>query len=301
MHQIGLPCHLGRAGLVDGRRAPTTSSAFVADPNVQIQESQGVHLRRPPGPAARPRGTAAPIGAVARSSAIAARARSRRSPSPRHATASQEAPDGRAKGFFTDATRLHRLQGLRGGVQAVEPAARGRPRFTGMSYDNTGAARRHHLAPRGLRRAGAASARGDGGADASFSWLMMTDVCKHCEHAGCLDACPTGRDRPHRVRLGRTPARRLQRLRLLRAGCPFGVIDRLGRRRPRLEVHALLRPARGGLKPACAKACPTDSIQFGARRAARAAPRAGRAAARARRDRGLPLRRDADASPAPAG
>ena len=25
-----------------------------------------------------------------------------------------------------------------------------------------------------------------------FRWLMMSDVCKHCTHAGCLDVCPTG-------------------------------------------------------------------------------------------------------------
>ena len=25
-----------------------------------------------------------------------------------------------------------------------------------------------------------------------FRWLMASDVCKHCTHAGCLDNCPTG-------------------------------------------------------------------------------------------------------------
>ena len=42
-------------------------------------------------------------------------------------------------GFFTDTTRLHRLQGLRGGLQGVERRC---PTdglvFTGHSYDNTG-------------------------------------------------------------------------------------------------------------------------------------------------------------------
>jgi len=23
-------------------------------------------------------------------------------------------------------------------------------------------------------------------------WLMMSDVCKHCHHAPCMEACPTG-------------------------------------------------------------------------------------------------------------
>ena len=31
-------------------------------------------------------------------------------------------------------------------------------------------------------------------------WLLMSDVCKHCVHAACLEVCPTGRDHPHRVR-----------------------------------------------------------------------------------------------------
>jgi hypothetical protein len=25
-----------------------------------------------------------------------------------------------------------------------------------------------------------------------LAWLLMSDVCKHCAEAGCLDACPTG-------------------------------------------------------------------------------------------------------------
>jgi Fe-S-cluster-containing dehydrogenase component len=23
-------------------------------------------------------------------------------------------------------------------------------------------------------------------------WLFLSDICKHCENAGCLEACPTG-------------------------------------------------------------------------------------------------------------
>ena len=33
-----------------------------------------------------------------------------------------------------------------------------------------------------------AAQSGDGG----IRWLMSSDVCKHCTHAGCLDVCPTG-------------------------------------------------------------------------------------------------------------
>ncbi|MET8530280.1 4Fe-4S dicluster domain-containing protein, partial [Micromonospora sp. NPDC005172] len=35
--------------------------------------------------------------------------------------------------------------------------------------------------------------RGTGvGERTDFRWLMMSDVCKHCTHAACLDVCPTG-------------------------------------------------------------------------------------------------------------
>ena len=100
---------------------------------------------------------------------------------------------------------------------------------------------------------------------------MSSDVCKHCTHAACLDVCPTGRDLPHRVRHRRRAGGRLQRLRLLRPRVPVrrdrparaAAPDAGARGRP-LEVHALLRPPReDGSTPACAKACPTESIQFG--------------------------------------
>jgi formate dehydrogenase iron-sulfur subunit len=29
-------------------------------------------------------------------------------------------------------------------------------------------------------------------ANGELQWLLMSDVCKHCAQAGCLDACPTG-------------------------------------------------------------------------------------------------------------
>ena len=82
--------------------------------------------------------------------------------------------------------------------------------------------------------------RGDA---SSFSWLMLSDVCKHCHRARHAWKLPDRGHHPHRIRHGLRAARRLQRLRLLRSACPFGVIE-AARRRPRLEVHALLRPAR---------------------------------------------------------
>src|SRR4029079_16411192 len=60
--------------------------------------------------------------------------------------------------------------------------------FTGMSYDNT-----VHLGAWTWRRVAFIEKPSVGDADGdTFSWLMMSDVCKHCETAACLDACPTG-------------------------------------------------------------------------------------------------------------
>ncbi len=109
--------------------------------------------------------------------------------------------------------------------------------LTGMSYDNTqalGASTWRHVAfvekprapddhrPRPARHgpARAPCERGDdqdASGDGGVRWLMSSDVCKHCTHAACLDVCPTGVAVPHRVRHRRRAARRLQRLRLLRA------------------------------------------------------------------------------------
>ncbi|GAA4306951.1 hypothetical protein GCM10023162_11080 [Klenkia terrae] len=69
-------------------------------------------------------------------------------------------------------------------------------------------------------------------ADREIRWLMSSDVCKHCTHAGCLDVCPTGA-------LFRTE----QRLRLLRAGLPVRRDRPAEGRRPGLQVHDVLRPA----------------------------------------------------------
>ena len=94
-------------------------------------------------------------------------------------------------------------------------------------------------------------------------WVFMSDVCKHCTNAGCLDACPTGA-------LIRTEHQTVVLQPDVCNGCgycvpscPFGVIDRDhidGRAGKCTLCYDRLSD---GLEPACAKACPTDSIQFG--------------------------------------
>ena len=103
---------------------------------------------------------------------------------------------------------------------------------------------------------------GDGGVDLD-RWVFMSDVCHHCTNAGCLDACPTGA-------LIRTEFESVIVQPDICNGCgycvpscPFGVIDRDPYDGRAAKCTLCYDRLEDGLEPACAKACPTDSIQFG--------------------------------------
>src|SRR5204862_37652 len=107
----------------------------------------------------------------------------------------------------------------------------------------------------------------------SRRWLMSSDVCKHCTHAACLDVCPTGA--LFRTEFGTVVVQEdvCNGCGYCVPACPFGVIDRRhlpdperfdGREDGRVWKCTLCYDRfKGGHEPACAKACPTDSIQFG--------------------------------------
>ena len=95
------------------------------------------------------------------------------------------------------------------------------------------------------------------------NWVFMSDVCKHCTNAGCLDACPTGA-------LIRTEFETVVLQPDVCNGCgycipscPFGVVDRVAEDGRAGKCTLCYDRLEDGLEPACAKACPTDSIQFG--------------------------------------
>src|SRR5947209_15051677 len=95
------------------------------------------------------------------------------------------------------------------------------------------------------------------------AWLMMSDVCKHCVHAPCLEVCPTGaiiRTEFDTVYI-QEPA--CNGCRDCVSACPFGVIHMSERSRVAQKCTFCYDRLSAGLPPACAQACPTGSIKFG--------------------------------------
>lgn len=130
--------------------------------------------------------------------------------------------------------------------------------WTGNSYDNTG-----ELSATSWRHVKfIEQLSDDGGADPG-RWLMMSDVCKHCVTAPCQQACPTGAIIHNEFGNVYIQPDICNGCAYCIAACPFGVITR-----STLDGHAhkctlCYDRQRDGLVPACAKACPTESIQFG--------------------------------------
>jgi formate dehydrogenase iron-sulfur subunit len=139
--------------------------------------------------------------------------------------------------------------------------------FTGFSYDNTVALGhstwRHvkfveHMAP------GLTPSNGDAGYRSNtFRWDFASDVCKHCEKAGCLEACPTGSIT--RTEFGGVYVQPdvCNGCGYCIVSCPFGVIDRRPDDGRAFKCTFCYDRQKAGLKPACATACPTESIVFG--------------------------------------
>jgi formate dehydrogenase iron-sulfur subunit len=119
--------------------------------------------------------------------------------------------------------------------------------------------------------AGPDAAGSDVAGDDSLRWLMSSDVCKHCTHAACLDVCPTGA--LFRTEFGTVVVQEdiCNGCGYCVPACPFGVLDKRDMSAADFDVPdgrvwkctLCYDRLKGGHEPACAKACPTDSIQFG--------------------------------------
>ena len=201
-------------------------------------------------------------------------------------------PQQAAMGFFTDTSLCIGCKACEVACKQWNQLPAAEMHWTGSSYDNTGELSaitwRHvqfieHI---GLRENGSnglasdidaqiAQARSAGlipfnppGTVLPFfnteRWLMRSDVCKHCANAPCLEACPTGA-------IIRTEFDTVYVQQDICNGCgycvvacPFGVIarDEQGTHTARKCTLCYDR-MKDGIEPACAKACPTDSIQYG--------------------------------------
>jgi formate dehydrogenase iron-sulfur subunit len=95
------------------------------------------------------------------------------------------------------------------------------------------------------------------------AFLLMSDVCKHCQHASCMDVCPTGAIIRTEFDTVFIQDDVCNGCRNCIAACPYDVIDDNEEKNVAQKSTLCYDRLQGGMEPACAKACPTDSIQFG--------------------------------------
>lgn len=184
-------------------------------------------------------------------------------------------PPQQAMGFFTDTTVCI-------GCKACEVACKQWNQlpsdgldWTGNSYDNTkelsATSWRHVKFIEQIPAASPAPAPRRVSLDVlpsqpsapSARWLMMSDVCKHCVVAPCQQACPTGAIIHNEFENVYIQPDVCNGCSYCIASCPFGVITRSHFDGHSHKCTLCYDRQKDGLVPACAKACPTESIQFG--------------------------------------
>jgi len=191
------------------------------------------------------------------------------------------------KGFFTDTSVCIGCKACEVACKEWNSVPDDGYVLTGMSYDNTqqlDASTWRHVAfvekpltttDLGLPGMGPPGSDGyesgvpaddpgdDPGDDAGMRWLMSSDVCKHCTHAACLDVCPTGS--LFRTEFGTVVVQPdiCNGCGYCVPACPYGVIDIRPEDGRAFKCTLCYDRLKEGQTPACAQACPTESIQFG--------------------------------------
>ena len=165
---------------------------------------------------------------------------------------------GRSYGFFTDTTRCIGCKACEVACKEWNNLPADDVGLTGMSYDNTVG-----LSASTWRHVAFVERMATQATPCQSQWLMMSDVCKHCHNPPCLEACPTGA-------LFKTEFDTVVVQQDICNGCgycvpacPFGVVELSLDDGKAHKCTLCYDRLKGGLEPACAKSCPTDSIQFG--------------------------------------
>jgi formate dehydrogenase iron-sulfur subunit len=161
------------------------------------------------------------------------------------------------KGFFTDTTLCIGCKACQVAChQWNELPTQSTFEMLGTSYDNTG-----HLSAENWRHVKFIEQFPDSGEPGR--WLMMSDVCKHCNDAPCMAVCPTNaivRTEFDTVYIQEDVC---NGCRDCVSACPFGVIGISGNDKKAHKCTLCYDRLQNNLEPACAKACPTKSIVFG--------------------------------------
>ncbi|QLH26285.1 4Fe-4S dicluster domain-containing protein [Streptomyces sp. Rer75] len=163
-------------------------------------------------------------------------------------------------GFFTDTSVCIGCKACEVACKEWNAVPEDGLEFTGMSYDNSqgldGSTWRHVAF---IEQNGQNGGNGDSG----LRWLMSSDVCKHCTHAACLDVCPTGS--LFRTEFGTVVVQEdiCNGCGYCVPACPYGVIGQRPEDGRVFKCTLCYDRLGAGQEPACAKACPTESIQFG--------------------------------------
>lgn len=164
-------------------------------------------------------------------------------------------PSQEPTGFFTDSTLCIGCKACEVACKQWNALPSDGMTWTGQSYDNT-----IHLSATTWRHVSfTEQALPEGG----VRWLFNSDVCKHCTAAPCQEACPTGaliRNEFDSVYVQQDVCNGCG---YCVSACPFGVLGRSEADGTAHKCTLCYDRQKDGMEPACAKACPTQSIQFG--------------------------------------
>ncbi|HEU5287997.1 MAG TPA: 4Fe-4S dicluster domain-containing protein [Candidatus Limnocylindria bacterium] len=182
--------------------------------------------------------------------------------------------EARPVGFFTDTSICIGCKACEVACKEWNQLEGNTPSFLADSFDNTGQLDaqnwRHVQFTETIPTTNGAENGGSHGAVVNTpttaggqAWLMMSDVCKHCQQASCLEVCPTNaivRTEFDTVLIQQSVC---NGCRNCISACPYAVIGFNEKTGTAHKCTLCYDRLQNGMQPACAKACPTESIKFG--------------------------------------